>query len=135
MNMNEDILKGKWREIVGSVKEKWGKLTDNDLVEIEGKGEILLGLLRKKYGYIRDKTELEYKDRVELLEIISSIREIMKKKEDFIPFAYIARYGQPSLSKIQERSQTTGKEEKHGYDTDRYFDTRPRRRTAHLASQ
>ena len=50
--MNEDILKGKWLEIKGRVKEKWGKLTDNDLGEIEGKGEKLLGLLRKKYGYI-----------------------------------------------------------------------------------
>ena len=46
--MNEDILKGKWQEIKGRVKEKWGKLTDNDLGEIEGKGEKLLGSLQKK---------------------------------------------------------------------------------------
>ena len=46
--MNEDILKGKWKEIKGRVKEKWGKLTDNDLGEIEGKGEKLLGSLQKK---------------------------------------------------------------------------------------
>ena len=132
--MNEDILKGKWQEIKGRVKEKWGKLTDNDLGEIEGKGEKLLGLLQKKYGYIRDKSELEYKDSVELAEIVSSIREIMTKKKDFMPIAYIARYGQPLLAKKQE-SQITGKEEKHGYDTDRYFDTRLSRRTTHLASQ
>ena len=80
--MNEDILKGKWLEIKGRVKEKWGKLTDNDLRAIEGKGEKLLGLLQKKYGYIRDKTELEYKDSLEVLEIVSGIREIMTKKED-----------------------------------------------------
>ena len=132
--MNEDILKGKWREIKGRVKEKWGKLTDNDLREIEGKGEKLLGLLQKKYGYLRNKTELEYKDRVELLAIVSGIREIMTKKEDFIPFASIARYMQPLLAKKQG-SQITGKEEKHGYDTDHYFDSRLRRRTTHLASQ
>ena len=71
--MNEDILKGKWLEIKGRVKEKWGKLTDNDLREIEGKGEKLLGLLQKKYGYLRDKTELEYKDSAELLAIVSGI--------------------------------------------------------------
>jgi uncharacterized protein YjbJ (UPF0337 family) len=134
MNMNEDILKGKWQEIKGRVKEKWGKLTDNDLCEIEGKGEKLLGLLRKKYGYIRDKAELEYKDSAELLAIVSGIREIMTKKEDFMPFAFIARYVQPLLAKKQQ-SQITGKEEKHGYDTDRYFDSRLRRRTSHLASQ
>jgi uncharacterized protein YjbJ (UPF0337 family) len=79
MNMNEDILKGKWLEIKGKVKEKWGKLTDYDLREIEGKGEKLLGLLQKKYGHLRDKTELEYKNSVELLSIVSNIREIMAK--------------------------------------------------------
>jgi uncharacterized protein YjbJ (UPF0337 family) len=129
MNMNEDILKGKWQEIKGRVKEKWGKLTDNDLGEIEGKGEKLLGLLQKKYGHIKDKTDLEYKDSVELAEIVSSIRGILTKMKDIRAIAFIARYGQPLLAKKQE-SQIKGKEEKHGYDSDRYFDTRFNRRTA-----
>jgi uncharacterized protein YjbJ (UPF0337 family) len=132
--MNEDILKGKWQEIKGMVKEKWCKLTDNYIGEIEGKGEKLLGLLRKKYGFIRDKAEPGYKDSVELAEIVSSIREIMTKRINIMAIAFIARYGRPLLAKKQE-SQITAKEEKHGYDTDRYFDSRTRRRTAHLASQ
>ena len=132
--MNEDILKGKWLEIKGRVKEKWGKLTDNDLGETEGKSEKFLGRLQKKYGYIREKAEPEYKDTVELAEIVSSISGTMTKKEDIMAIAFIARYGQPLLAKNQE-SQIAGKAEKHGYDTDRYFDTRPRRRIAHLASQ
>ena len=134
MNMNEDILKGKWLEIKGRVKEKWGKLTDNDLCEIEGKGEKLLGLLQKKYGCIRDKAELEYKDSVELAEIVSSIREIMKKKNDIMAIAFIARYGQPLLAKNQE-GQIAGKEEKHGNSTARYFDSRLSRRNTHMAPQ
>jgi uncharacterized protein YjbJ (UPF0337 family) len=132
--MNKDILKGKWQEIKGKIKERWGKLTDNDLVEIGGKGEKLLGLLQKKYGYIRDEAELEYEDSVELAEIVSSIREIMTIKKDFLPLAFIARYGQPLIAKKQE-IQTTGKEEKYGYDTDRYSNSRLRRRTADLAPQ
>jgi uncharacterized protein YjbJ (UPF0337 family) len=134
MNMNEDILKGKWQEISGRVKENLGKLTDNDLGEIEGKREKLFGLLQKKYGCIRDKADLEYNDSVELAEIVSSIREIMGKKNDIMAISFIARYGQPLFVKKQE-GQIEGKEKKHGYDTDRYFDTRPRRRTAHVASQ
>ena len=51
--MNEDILKGKWLEIKGRVKEKWGKLTDNDPRENEGKGKKLLGLLQKMLCYIK----------------------------------------------------------------------------------
>ena len=131
--MNKDILKGKKREITGRVKETWGKLTDNDLVEIEGKIEKLKGLLQKKYGCIKDKTEMEYKDSVELAEIVSRIREIMTKKNDIMAIAFIARYGRPLLAKKQE-SQIAGKEEKQGDYTDRYFDTRLSRRTTHLAS-
>jgi uncharacterized protein YjbJ (UPF0337 family) len=61
-NMNEDVLKGKWKEIKGGVKEKWGKLTDDDLTQVEGNKEKLLGLLQQKYGYAKDKAEQEYKD-------------------------------------------------------------------------
>ena len=59
--MNEDILKGKWKEIKGEVKQKQGKLTDDDLTQIEGKEEQLVGLLQKRYGYAKGKAEEEYK--------------------------------------------------------------------------
>ena len=104
--MNEDILKGTWLEIKGRAKEKLAKLADNDLGEIEGRGEKLLGLLQKKYGCIRDKAELEYKDSVELAEIVSSIREIMKKKNDIMAIAFIARYGRPLLASFHPETVT-----------------------------
>jgi len=43
-NMDVDVLKGKWEEIKGGVKEKWGKLTDDDLTQVEGNKEKLIGL-------------------------------------------------------------------------------------------
>jgi uncharacterized protein YjbJ (UPF0337 family) len=49
--MNEDILKGKWRQIQGDVKKWWGKLTDNDIQRIEGSREKLAGVLQERYGY------------------------------------------------------------------------------------
>jgi len=58
--MNEDIFKGKWKELKGSVKEKWGDLTDDDVTEVEGKTEKLLGILQEKYGYSKDKAQEEY---------------------------------------------------------------------------
>ena len=48
-NMNADILEGQWKEIKGEVKQKWGKLTDDDLAQVEGKEEQLLGLLQKMF--------------------------------------------------------------------------------------
>jgi uncharacterized protein YjbJ (UPF0337 family) len=58
--MNADILKGKWKEMKGKVKEKWGKLTDDDVTQIEGKEEKLLGFLQKRYGYTKEQAEKEY---------------------------------------------------------------------------
>ena len=60
--MNEDILKGKWNEMKGEVKKKWGKLTDNDLMVISGEKEKLVGILQIKYGYAKDNAEKEYKE-------------------------------------------------------------------------
>jgi len=60
--MNEYVLKGKWNEIKGGVKEKWGKLADDDLAIAEGKKEKLLGLLRRNYGYAKDKAGKGYSD-------------------------------------------------------------------------
>src|SRR5660398_190128 len=53
--MNEDVLKGKWKEIKGGVKEKWGKLTDDDLTQVEGNKEKLLGLLQQNMDMPRTK--------------------------------------------------------------------------------
>ena len=61
-DMIEDILKGKWKEIKGEVKEKWGMLTDDDLTAVEGNKDKLLGLLQQKYGYAKDKAEKEYQE-------------------------------------------------------------------------
>src|SRR5665648_980628 len=54
-NMNEDVLKGKWKEIKGGVKEKWGKLTDDDLTQVEGNQEKLLGLFSRSTDMPRTK--------------------------------------------------------------------------------
>ena len=59
--MNEDILKGKWSELKGEAKKKWGKLTDDDLMIISGQKEKLVGALQTKYGYAKEKAEEEYK--------------------------------------------------------------------------
>ena len=60
--MYEDIFKGTWKEIKGSVKEKWGELTDDDLTAIEGSATKFVGILQKRYGYDKVKAEKEYSD-------------------------------------------------------------------------
>lgn len=57
--MNKDLLEGKWHEFKGKIKEKWGKLTDDDLAKINGKKEELIGHLQTRYGYAKDRAEKE----------------------------------------------------------------------------
>ena len=55
--MNEDILKGKWNQLVGSVKSTWGDLTDDEVAEIQGDRQKLMGKLQEKYGWGRNEAE------------------------------------------------------------------------------
>ncbi|HZJ97579.1 MAG TPA: CsbD family protein [Oligella sp.] len=57
--MNTDIIKGNWKEVMGKAKQQWGKLTDDDLQQIDGKREELIGKIQKEYGYARDQAEEE----------------------------------------------------------------------------
>lgn len=59
--MNNDIVKGKWREIKGKLKEQWGKLTDDDIQRMEGSFESFSGQIQKRYGYEKDQCEKEIK--------------------------------------------------------------------------
>jgi uncharacterized protein YjbJ (UPF0337 family) len=60
--MNWDRIEGKWTEFKGHVKDKWGKLTDDDLTEIGGKRDVLLGKIQNRYGIAKDKAEAELSD-------------------------------------------------------------------------
>ena len=48
--MNSDQLEGNWKQLKGAVKEKWGKLTDDDFAMAQGKAEVLAGKLQEHYG-------------------------------------------------------------------------------------
>lgn len=53
--MNSDELKGKWRQFRGQIKKEWGKLTDDDLNQIEGNYDILIGKIQEKYATSREE--------------------------------------------------------------------------------
>jgi uncharacterized protein YjbJ (UPF0337 family) len=58
-NMNDDVLKGLWKQLKGRVQEKWGELTDDEIDQVQGKREVLIGKIQEKYGYARDEAERE----------------------------------------------------------------------------
>jgi uncharacterized protein YjbJ (UPF0337 family) len=55
--MNSDQLQGKWKQVKGSVKERWGKLTDDDINVIDGKHDQLVGKIQEKYGIAREAAQ------------------------------------------------------------------------------
>jgi uncharacterized protein YjbJ (UPF0337 family) len=57
--MNWDQITGDWKQFKGKVKEKWGKLTDDELTTVAGKREHLAGLLQERYGYAKEQAEKE----------------------------------------------------------------------------
>jgi uncharacterized protein YjbJ (UPF0337 family) len=57
--MNTETIKGNWKQLKGKVKERWGKLTDDDLAVIEGKKDQLVGKLQERYGYAKDQAKKE----------------------------------------------------------------------------
>jgi len=60
--MNTDILKGKWNQVRGTIRSRWGKMTDDDLTQIQGDTEKMIGKLQERYGYNRQQAEKELTD-------------------------------------------------------------------------
>jgi uncharacterized protein YjbJ (UPF0337 family) len=55
--MNDDILKGKWMQLRGEIRQTWGDLTDDDLDRIAGERDKLAGVLRERYGWSQEETD------------------------------------------------------------------------------
>lgn len=59
MDANQDILRGKWPELKGRIKQQWSKLTDDDVTLLSGNPAELASLLRQRYGYGQAQAEIE----------------------------------------------------------------------------
>ena len=53
--MNSDQLEGKWKQVKGEVREKWGKLTDDDMHIVAGRREQLIGRVQERYGLAKEE--------------------------------------------------------------------------------
>lgn len=53
--MNEDRIKGQWKQLQGRLKTRWGKLTDDDLRVADGNTDYLAGKIQERYGIARDE--------------------------------------------------------------------------------
>jgi uncharacterized protein YjbJ (UPF0337 family) len=60
-SMNWDRVEGNWKQMKGHIKEKWGKLTDDEFDTIAGKRDKLVGKIQERYGCSRDEADAQVK--------------------------------------------------------------------------
>lgn len=58
--MNSDVIKGKWKQLTGKIKERWGDLTDDDLQAADGHAEYLVGKLQERYGWSKERPNRKF---------------------------------------------------------------------------
>ena len=57
--MNRDTFKGQWTQLKGTIRQQWGKVTDDDIAQIQGNAEQLIGKIQEHYGRTREEAERE----------------------------------------------------------------------------
>jgi len=55
MAKNWEQIAGQWKQVRGEAKKKWGKLTDDELLQVDGNRDILAGKIQEKYGIAKEK--------------------------------------------------------------------------------
>ncbi|WP_295408907.1 CsbD family protein [uncultured Thiocystis sp.] len=55
--MNWDQITGKWHQVKGSIRAKWGELTDDEIEQLDGNREKMVGTIQEKYGIAKEEAE------------------------------------------------------------------------------
>lgn len=61
-NTSWEQIAGKWKQFGGEVKKKWGKLTDDEVMEINGRRDVLVGKLEEKYSIAKEHANKQIDD-------------------------------------------------------------------------
>jgi len=64
----DDILAGRWKQLRGDIRQKWGDLTDDDMEQVAGARDKLVGRIQERYGRTREEAEREVDDFLRELE-------------------------------------------------------------------
>jgi uncharacterized protein YjbJ (UPF0337 family) len=60
--MNWDRIAGDWNQMKGALRERWGKLTDDELDQLAGQRDKLVGKIQERYGCARDDAEKQVRE-------------------------------------------------------------------------
>jgi len=54
---NPNSNQGRWNELVGKIRQTWGRLSDDEISQMKGNWQELTGKLQQTYGYTREQAE------------------------------------------------------------------------------
>jgi uncharacterized protein YjbJ (UPF0337 family) len=54
MTKNWEQIAGQWKQVKGEARKRWGKLTDDDFMQVDGNRDILAGKIQEKYGIAKE---------------------------------------------------------------------------------
>jgi uncharacterized protein YjbJ (UPF0337 family) len=102
--MDWNRIEGNWKQMKGTVKEKWGKLTDDDLTLINGRRDQLEGKIQERYGFAKDQARKEIEDwyrsvESDLAEQIEAIRADIQTLT-----SSVARIANKQIGRAQDRA-------------------------------
>jgi uncharacterized protein YjbJ (UPF0337 family) len=102
--MDWNRIEGNWKQMKGTVKEKWGKLTDDDLTLINGRRDQLEGKIQERYGLAKDQARKEIEDwyrsiESDLAEQIEAIRADIQTLT-----STVARIANKQIGRAQDRA-------------------------------
>jgi uncharacterized protein YjbJ (UPF0337 family) len=70
VTLNKDIMVGKWEQIKSRVKQRWGRINDDQLDRISGNYDELAGLIRERYGYTHEKARKDVDEFIQKLDLL-----------------------------------------------------------------
>ncbi len=91
--MNDDVMGGKWKQVKGSVKSAFGRLTDDDVTQIEGNQEKAVGILQERYGYSKADAQRAWDDFVHGTSHSSAEHDMNRAKDEASDAADDAKRG------------------------------------------
>lgn len=77
--MEKEYFKGQWNQLKGNVKKSWGKLTDDELLKVEGDYDKVIGLIQEKYGMAVTDIKLKVNDLIKNLKSNQGDKDDVKK--------------------------------------------------------
>jgi uncharacterized protein YjbJ (UPF0337 family) len=60
--VNWDRIAGNWKQMKGALRERWGKLTDDELDQLSGQRDKLVGKIQERYGCAKDDAEKQVRE-------------------------------------------------------------------------